>query len=235
MSRTSIDRGWGRPRDPEMARACLSSAWRQWPRCVPSWLPNTVDVGDPFRVARGSKSTRWNGTGAVAWPSGEGDGPPVRRRLDFGGNHRSHRPHVGRPTPPNHHPADRRLTRERLTLPRLSLAREAAAPDPMSWRAGLARDGAIPPEKRQHQMERPGNEAQVNGAGRHRLDVWEGTLNPQVLGSSPRGVPPQGPGQRTGQGLSRLWGRYTREGSRACRDRCYPFPSALPAEAGIGA
>ena len=37
------------------------------------------------------------------------------------------------------------------------------------------------------------DEAQGNAAGRHRLDVREGTLNPQVLGSSPRGVPPQRP------------------------------------------
>jgi hypothetical protein len=235
MSRTSIDRGWGRPRDPEMARACLSSAWRQWPRCVPSWLPNTVDVGDPFRVARGSKSTRWNGTGAVAWPSGEGDGPPVRRRLDFGGNHRSHRPHVGRPTPPNHHPADRRLTRERLTLPRLSLAREAAAPDPMSWRAGLARDGATRAGR--------GGIRWTSAWTRRRATLlavigWtcgRGLLIRRFWVRVPGGYHRKGPGQRTGQGLSRLWGRYTREGSRACRDRCYPFPSALPAEAGIGA
>jgi transposase len=47
-----------------------------------------VEVGDPFRFARESKFARWCGTGAVALSSGEGDGPPVRHRLDFGGNRR---------------------------------------------------------------------------------------------------------------------------------------------------
>jgi hypothetical protein len=39
-------------------------------------------------VARESKFARWCGTGAVALSSGEGDGQPVKHRLDFGGNHR---------------------------------------------------------------------------------------------------------------------------------------------------
>jgi transposase len=47
-----------------------------------------VEVGDPFRFARESKFARWSGTGAVALSSGEGDGPPVRHRLDFRGNRR---------------------------------------------------------------------------------------------------------------------------------------------------
>jgi transposase len=47
-----------------------------------------VEVGDPFRFARESKFARWSGTGAVALSSGEADGPPVRHRLDFGGNRR---------------------------------------------------------------------------------------------------------------------------------------------------
>jgi transposase len=47
-----------------------------------------AEVGDPFRFARESKFARWSGTGAVALSSGEGDGPPVRHRLDFGGNRR---------------------------------------------------------------------------------------------------------------------------------------------------
>jgi hypothetical protein len=47
-----------------------------------------AEVGDPFRVARESKFARWSGTGAVALSPGEGDGPPVRHRLDIGGNRR---------------------------------------------------------------------------------------------------------------------------------------------------
>ena len=47
-----------------------------------------VEVGDPFRFARESKFARWSGTGAVALSSGEGDGRPVKHRLDFGGNRR---------------------------------------------------------------------------------------------------------------------------------------------------
>jgi transposase len=47
-----------------------------------------AEVGDPFRFARESKFARWSGTGAVALSSGEGDGPPVRHRLDFRGNRR---------------------------------------------------------------------------------------------------------------------------------------------------
>jgi transposase len=46
------------------------------------------EVGDPFRFARESKFARWCGTGAVALSSGEGNGQPVRHRLDFGGNRR---------------------------------------------------------------------------------------------------------------------------------------------------
>jgi len=47
-----------------------------------------AEVGDPFRFARESKFARWCGTGAVALSSGEGDGQPVKHRLDFGGNRR---------------------------------------------------------------------------------------------------------------------------------------------------
>jgi transposase len=47
-----------------------------------------VEVGDPFRFARESKFARWCGTGAIALSSGEGDGRPVKHRLDFGGNRR---------------------------------------------------------------------------------------------------------------------------------------------------
>ncbi len=47
-----------------------------------------AEVGDPFRFARESKFARWCGTGAVALSSGEGDGEPVRHRLDFRGNRR---------------------------------------------------------------------------------------------------------------------------------------------------
>ncbi len=47
-----------------------------------------VEVGDPFRFARESKFARWSGTGAVALSSGEGDGRPVKHRLDFRGNRR---------------------------------------------------------------------------------------------------------------------------------------------------
>lgn len=46
------------------------------------------EVGDPLRFSRESKFARWCGTGAVALSSGEGSGPPVRHRLDFGGNRR---------------------------------------------------------------------------------------------------------------------------------------------------
>jgi transposase len=47
-----------------------------------------AEVGDPFRFARESKFARWCGTGAVALSSGEGNGMPVRHRLDYGGNRR---------------------------------------------------------------------------------------------------------------------------------------------------
>ena len=47
-----------------------------------------TEVGDRFRFARESKFARWCGTGAVAVSSGEGNGRPVRHRLDFGGNRR---------------------------------------------------------------------------------------------------------------------------------------------------
>lgn len=47
-----------------------------------------TEVGDPFRFARESKLARWCGTGAVALSSGEGDGRPVKHRLDFRGNRR---------------------------------------------------------------------------------------------------------------------------------------------------
>jgi transposase len=46
------------------------------------------EVADPFRFARESKFARWCGTGAVALSSGEGDGDPVKHRLDFRGNRR---------------------------------------------------------------------------------------------------------------------------------------------------
>lgn len=45
-------------------------------------------VGDPLRFARESKFARWCGTGAVALSSGEGNGLPVRHRLDYGGSRR---------------------------------------------------------------------------------------------------------------------------------------------------
>jgi len=43
------------------------------------------EVGDPHRFATESEFARWCGTGAVAPSSGEGDGRPVRHRLDFRG------------------------------------------------------------------------------------------------------------------------------------------------------
>jgi transposase len=46
-----------------------------------------VEVGDPFRFARESECARWCGTGAVL-SSAEGDGLPVKHRLDYGGNRR---------------------------------------------------------------------------------------------------------------------------------------------------
>ena len=46
------------------------------------------EVGDPARFARESKFARWCGTGAVALSSGEGNGDPVKHRLDFRGNRR---------------------------------------------------------------------------------------------------------------------------------------------------
>jgi transposase len=47
-----------------------------------------VEVGHPIRFATEAKFARWCGTGAVALSSGEGDGRPVRHRLDYGGNRR---------------------------------------------------------------------------------------------------------------------------------------------------
>ena len=46
------------------------------------------EVGNPQRFDRESKFARWSGTGAVALPSGEGAGNPVKHRLDFRGNRR---------------------------------------------------------------------------------------------------------------------------------------------------
>jgi transposase len=46
------------------------------------------EVGDPTRFSRESKFARWCGTGAVALSSAEGNGQPVRHRLDYGGNRR---------------------------------------------------------------------------------------------------------------------------------------------------
>ena len=45
------------------------------------------EVGDPARFDRESRFARWCGTGAVAL-SGEGNGDPVKHRLDFTGNRR---------------------------------------------------------------------------------------------------------------------------------------------------
>jgi hypothetical protein len=54
-------------------------------------------------------------------------------------------------------------------------------------------------------MDGPTNEAQVRGTGRHQMDGWEWTLDPQVLGSSPRGgTTAKALVSRTGQGLSRF-------------------------------
>jgi transposase len=47
-----------------------------------------VEVGDPFRFAREAKFARWCGTAPVAITSGEGNGIPVKHRLDTGGNRR---------------------------------------------------------------------------------------------------------------------------------------------------
>jgi hypothetical protein len=47
-----------------------------------------VEVGDRFRFAREFEFARWCGTGAPASASGEGDGLPVKHRLDFGGKRR---------------------------------------------------------------------------------------------------------------------------------------------------
>ena len=46
------------------------------------------EVGDPHRFDRESKFARWCGTGAVALSSGEGNGNPIKHRLDFRGNRR---------------------------------------------------------------------------------------------------------------------------------------------------
>jgi transposase len=47
-----------------------------------------IEVGDPHRFATEARFARWCGTAAVALSSGEGDGPPVRHRLDRRGNRR---------------------------------------------------------------------------------------------------------------------------------------------------
>ena len=46
------------------------------------------EVGDPHRFDSESKFARWCGTVAVALSSGEGNGDPVKHRLDFRGNRR---------------------------------------------------------------------------------------------------------------------------------------------------
>ena len=46
------------------------------------------EVRDPARFDRQSKFARWCGTGAVALSSGEGNGDPLKHRLDFRGNRR---------------------------------------------------------------------------------------------------------------------------------------------------
>lgn len=47
-----------------------------------------VEIGDPTRFRTEAAFARWCGTAAVAVSSGEGDGLPVRHRLDLGGNRR---------------------------------------------------------------------------------------------------------------------------------------------------
>ena len=47
-----------------------------------------VEVGDPRRFASAGALARFNGTAPLAASSGEGDGEPVRHRLNRGGNRR---------------------------------------------------------------------------------------------------------------------------------------------------
>jgi transposase len=47
-----------------------------------------VEVGDPRRFAGEGSFARFNGTAPLAASSGEGQGEPVRHRLNFGGNRR---------------------------------------------------------------------------------------------------------------------------------------------------
>jgi transposase len=112
-----------------------------------------VEVGDPYRFSRESKFARWSGTGAVAVSSAEGDGPPIRHRLDYRGNRRinsvlyiasataashepqsahpfrtTHRPHRCRsPTPPTAPGAGRH---QRLWHPGRDHGRKAPPPRP---------------------------------------------------------------------------------------------------------
>src|SRR5439155_14947525 len=47
-----------------------------------------VETGDPRRFAGTGGFARFNGTAPLPASSGEGDGPPVRHRLNRGGNRR---------------------------------------------------------------------------------------------------------------------------------------------------
>jgi hypothetical protein len=96
-------------------------------------------------------------------------------------------------------------------------------------RASSAKHPATPRTQR-HQMNAPSEKTQVSGTGRHRRDGSEWTLNPQVLGSSPRGGTAEGPGQRPWPGPSTVTGGLA--AANRWRPWCrYPplTPSVTPA------
>lgn len=45
-----------------------------------------TEIGDPHRFTTEGQFARWCGAAPIALSSGEGDGPPLRHRLDLGGN-----------------------------------------------------------------------------------------------------------------------------------------------------
>jgi hypothetical protein len=87
-----------------------------------------AEVGDPYRFARESKFARWCGTGAVALSSGEGDGRPVKHRLDFGGNRRVNSVLSTSPASPNNATTTTPAATSPANSPRARPAEKPAAP-----------------------------------------------------------------------------------------------------------
>jgi hypothetical protein len=83
-------------------------------------------------------------------------------------------------------------------------------PGGRSWRERLAREPVLRPGLRTTGWTGRSKNLQLRGIQAIWVDWWFWTLNPQVLGSSPRGSTRRGPGQHRWPGPSALFpGRYT--------------------------